>query len=101
VLTVVGILAAVAVPTFNTVKENSAVRSAATMAATIGRDADAISDSQGISFGAALAIAVDEHNDAAANDFAALDDNGDGTRLVAGGYRNAASKGYVRSYQWQ
>lgn len=45
VLLVLGILAAIAVPTFNTVKSNSAKRSAQTTAEGIARNADAIAAS--------------------------------------------------------
>jgi prepilin-type N-terminal cleavage/methylation domain-containing protein len=45
VLLVLGILAAIAVPTFNTVKTNSAIRSAQTTAEGIARNADAIAAS--------------------------------------------------------
>lgn len=45
VLLVLGILAAIAVPTFNTVKTNSAKRSAQTTAEGIARNADAIAAS--------------------------------------------------------
>jgi type IV pilus assembly protein PilA len=47
VLLVLGILAAIAVPTFNTVKTNSAKRSAQTTAEGIARNADAIAASSG------------------------------------------------------
>lgn len=47
VLLVLGILAAIAVPTFNTVKSNSAKRSAQTTAEGIARNADAIAASTG------------------------------------------------------
>jgi prepilin-type N-terminal cleavage/methylation domain-containing protein len=63
VLLVLGILAAIAVPTFNTVKSNSAKRSAQTTAEGIARNADAIaaSSASGAAVsGANLATAVGE-----------------------------------------
>jgi prepilin-type N-terminal cleavage/methylation domain-containing protein len=54
VLLVLGILAAIAVPTFNTVKANSAKRSAQTTAEGIARNADAIAASS--ASGAAVSI---------------------------------------------
>ncbi|MBU6200621.1 MAG: prepilin-type N-terminal cleavage/methylation domain-containing protein [Acidobacteria bacterium] len=63
VLLVLGILAAIAVPTFNTVKTNSAKRSAQTTAEGIARNADAIAASSadgGAVSGADLNTAVGE-----------------------------------------
>lgn len=63
VLLVLGILAAIAVPTFNTVKTNSAKRSAQTTAEGIARNTDAIAASSAsgvLATGANLVTSVGE-----------------------------------------
>jgi titin len=82
VLIVLGVLAAVAVPTFSLVKKNSAVKTIQASAESVARNADAIASESNRSIASALEISVAEYNASAGNDFEDLSLEPDGTYSI-------------------
>lgn len=89
VLLVLGILAAIAVPTFRTVKENSAIRAVKASAEAVARNADAIAASAG------------DNGDVAQGDLdTAIAESGSFTHTAGNLYATKTTGGYEVTCTW-